>query len=168
MRTVPCRVAHGARACPLKMVHGRFWPPSLMAVEVQSSRNILWSGPDVFVGQPACVASSRGWLVAGRLLKRPGPTVHPMAWVDTRATPKQPAFSGCSGLAVRGRGPSVGHGYKNVKGQGTVTTPCHPSLLRLSGLVEVGSDQRDGPADRDDASPVVGPAIGAVNVFLRI
>ena len=27
-------------------------------------------------------------LVAGRLLERPGPTVHPMAWVDTRAAPK--------------------------------------------------------------------------------
>jgi hypothetical protein len=48
---------------------------------------------------------------------------------------KRPAFSGCFGLAVRGRGPSVGHGYKNVKGQGTVTTPCRPPLLRLSGLV---------------------------------
>ena len=69
------------------------------------------------------------------LLERPGPTVHPMAWVDTRATPKQPAFSGCFGQAVRGRGPSVGHGYKNVKGQGTVTTPCRRPCMTLSGLV---------------------------------
>ena len=67
--------------------------------------------------------------MAGRLLERPGPTVHPMAWVDTRACQKQPAFSGCFGQAVRGRGPSVGHGYKNVKGQGTVTTPMPPTLL---------------------------------------
>jgi hypothetical protein len=32
----------------------------------------------------------------------------------------------------------------------------------------IGSDQRDGSADRDDASLVVGRAIGVVNVFLRI
>jgi hypothetical protein len=33
------------------------------------------------------------------------------------------------------RGPSVGHGYKNVKDKGPFTTPCRPPLLRLSGLV---------------------------------
>jgi len=81
------------------------------------------------------VKVARGWTSVGA---PGGPTVHPMAWVGTRAAPKRPAFSGRFGLTVRGRGPSVGHGYKNVNGQVTVTTP------------------------------MAGPTIGAVNVFDRI
>jgi hypothetical protein len=78
------------------------------------------------------------WTAVGR----PGPTIQPMAWVGTRATPKQPAFSGCFGQAVRRMGgPSVGHGYRNAKSQPVVTvlaaTWSDPSrtgsVLRPSG-----------------------------------
>jgi len=82
---------------------------------------------------------------------------------------KQPAFSGCFGLAVRGRGASVGHGYKNVKGQGTVTTPCRPPVLHavrtgggsvaISGMALLTAMTPSSWEDRQ---------LGVVNVFLRI
>src|SRR4029453_11851492 len=84
------------------------------------------------------VRSEGGWLAAGWVLGRPGAD-RPSPWPGSApGRPKQPAFSRCIGLAVRGREAPVGHGYKNVKGQGTVTTPWR---------------------DRQ---------VGAVNVFLRI
>ena len=107
--------------------------------------------------------------MAGQVLGPPGPTLQPMAWVGTRAAPKQPAVSGCFGQAVRGRGPSVGHGYKNVKGQGTVTTPCRPPVLHavrtgggsvaISGMALLTAMTPSSWEDRQ---------LGVVNVFLRI
>src|SRR4029453_17061741 len=69
------------------------------------------------------VRSEGGWLAAGWVLGRPGAD-RPSPWPRSApGRPTQPAFSRCIGLAVRGREAPVGHGFKNVKGQGTVTTP---------------------------------------------
>jgi hypothetical protein len=71
------------------------------------------------------VMVASGWMGAGAPGSRPS---IPMAWVGTRAA-KAASLQRMLGLAVRGRGPPVGHGYKNVKGQGTVTTPWRDRQL---------------------------------------
>jgi hypothetical protein len=58
-------------------VVGQRAPPSAMG----------WSGPDPVIGQPECVQLQEGGLSL-EAVGRPGPTVQPMAWVGTRATPK--------------------------------------------------------------------------------
>src|SRR5215208_1608449 len=86
------------------------------------------------------------WTAVGR----PGPTVQPMPGSAPGQRQKQPAFSGGFGRAVRGWGPSVGHGYKDDKGQGIVTPPYRPPMLHAVRTGRVRSDQRDGRADHDD------------------
>src|ERR671921_82015 len=46
-----------------------------------------------------------------------------MGWVGPRAAPKAAGLQRMLWPGHPRRGPSVGHGYKNVNGQGTVTTP---------------------------------------------
>src|SRR5215213_5507051 len=89
-----------------------------------------------WVGTGSCYRATRvrstsgRWLVAGRLLGARGRPSSPMVWVGTRATPKA---AGLQRMLWPGRprmgGPSVGHGYRNDKGQGIVTPPYRPPML---------------------------------------
>src|SRR5918994_6841060 len=81
------------------------------------------------------VTVARGWTDAGAPgADRPS---HGLGRHPGNAKSSRPSADALARPSEDG-GPSVGHGYKNVMGQGTVTTPCRRPLLRT---VRPGGDR---------------------------
>src|ERR687889_884645 len=101
------------------------------------------------------------------MLGRPGPTVHPMAWVGTRAGAKssRPSADALAWPSEEGDRRSA-TATRTSRDKGPLRPHAAHPASRCPDWRGIGSDQRDGSADRDDAIFVAGPTIGAVNACL--
>src|SRR5215216_2642437 len=87
------------------------------------------SGPDPVIGQPECVQLQEGGLsLDGCWAPGADRPAHGLGRHPGNAKSSRPSADALARPSEDG-GPSVGHGYKNDKGQGIVTPPYRPPML---------------------------------------